>query len=1386
MDKYQRVKVLGKGSFGSAILIKRKTDGLLFVVKEVSLMKMSKKERDEARHECTVLQQLQHPNIVRYVEQFENKNNLYIVMEYCDGGDLAGKVKEARGPMKESSILYYFSQICLAMEYLHSRHILHRDIKTMNVFLMKNGAVKLGDFGISTVLRNTMGMANTVCGTPYYFSPELCRNRPYNNKSDIWALGVLLYECATGGRHPFDGTSMNQLMQRIVKGNYAPLSSQYSSDFRKMVDWCLQKEPARRPSIKQTLALPLMRRSLEQLEENLMLATQCRVRLKDIIDFESGMDQAESPKTPQSAQVSPRTGVGKDAGISPGQAAALALAQCPSAPPAATSSASPASSPYNGGAAAVVGPKPSAVPPPSSGGAAPNRAYDVHHFYNQYQRRPDVNPIVAGDRAGAANRAGAQTPPLQQPQQQQQQPRPPATADVSPRAQSPRSNVNLGYGNHNGNSKGLQSPSSGAAADPFHADMRRVDAIIAKYGRNTDEKAKETIHAYMRRKQEAYLKKQKEELESRERRNDLRQRELCRVLEKQRAAVSPTNANNNNHDRRSSPQSTDLVGGGAYSADHSPPRRLGSPQSRAKSEDASPRSRSPVSSPSRGRPAAAGAVFGRDPRRNGNGQPQPRSRPTTPQRQYAPPAQRASNGAAVSPKLVSNTPSRKVVYAANSPLPGQIDQRTGAASAGAAAEGRRETSSEQARPQSPSMQQGQQAEAFNADWRSLANPKPVSTPSHRQKKSVPAAGLAGGVGGHKMVLQPAHSPQVRRSQEALHPALVPRDGDDRLRRPSILVPLGNEAHDCQHSPRNRVPALSNNDLQGRGDHNPSGNAAVPESPSPRAAGVGDPRLQRPNRVHQGFLKPLDGRGDDHVSLAPSPVSGLGPRPDALPVPESHLSGASPSNSPRAQVARAKANVSNGRAASPPAELVDIPRSVATSAPPPSTTPAATGPVEEALRILRRRRQQTGASAAPPSSAEMKDLPALNLVLSEVGGAHRQHHRHHSCESAGYIGMSREAVSQDDQRFLVEEQQRRRKTEGNAVPNTLEVLRSLREVSDRTTAGGTMASDGAASGEVANPMGQLVLLKQRHRMQHIGAADSNGGNSAPSSVSHSDHDARPAARSDPSARAEKRPYTSRSSPPASAPAQITALSLGDVGRLAPRSASPSTSPKAGRPTSPSTSSGGAAAAAVGGAGGGGSQQSSMDGYAEMLQHLKDLLQRRRITRAASSRASTPTAVSPRATAAGAAAEAGNSPLHGGLQRRLPLPPPLDSLPSVAVDSSSLEAAVLSPPNLNATKPLYPPRPAPPVLEMLPCGDDPVDDDDDDFEDAVPLSPVRCAELNDTYTRLQQQKKGGRAVPDDVYTDDVDLTSANMEEELDGEEGYTGYYKLPSPQELLKSN
>jgi serine/threonine protein kinase len=304
-DKYVKIKALGKGSFGSAILIRRKSDGELLVVKEVNLSKMSSKEREEARNECKVLQSLRHPNIVRYIEHYELRGILYIVMEYADGGDLSHKIKEGNGRgLKEPTIMYYFSQLSLAIEYLHSRHVLHRDIKTMNIFLMKNGTVKLGDFGISTVLRNTMGMANTVCGTPYYFSPELCKNRPYNNRSDIWAMGVVLYEMMTT-KHPYDANSMQQLMQRIVRSAYAPVPTTYSRELRQLLDACLEKEPMRRPNIKQLLSFPSVRGALEKLETDLMLATQCRVRLQDIMDFPRGSGRSTESQSSGGVSSSP-------------------------------------------------------------------------------------------------------------------------------------------------------------------------------------------------------------------------------------------------------------------------------------------------------------------------------------------------------------------------------------------------------------------------------------------------------------------------------------------------------------------------------------------------------------------------------------------------------------------------------------------------------------------------------------------------------------------------------------------------------------------------------------------------------------------------------------------------------------------------------------------------------------------------------------------------------------------------------------------------------------------------------------------------------------------------------------------------------------------------
>ncbi|ESS70705.1 protein kinase [Trypanosoma cruzi Dm28c] len=548
MEKYTKIRVLGKGSFGSAILIKRRSDNALLVIKEVFLGKMSKKEREEARHECRLLQQLSHPNIVRYVEHFENRNNLYIVMEYCDGGDLHTKVK--LGPMKESTILYYYSQVCLAMEYLHSRHILHRDIKAMNVFLMKNGSVKLGDFGISTVLRNTMGMANTVCGTPYYFSPEICRNKPYNNKSDVWALGVLLYELATG-KHPFDGSGMQQLMQRIVKGSYAPLPSHFSPDFRKMVDWCLQKDPSRRPSIRQTLSLPIIRHSLEQLEENLMLATQCKVRLKDIIDFEVGgennnannnnavWEQAKQGRDPQ-RYPSPSS---KQLEMSPGKAAALAMAhqqnehqQAPQRSPQRLSPGAEAAvealAQRPGGNFALLGPKPGAAPLAVDHNRIENyRRYLLQHYQKEANDNKDVAPAPGGNGNGVGGGVSPAYAPQpvpalpflrQQPQQQLQ----PQQRNLAPAAVEHR--------NQNPNDSPRQKVAgNGAGAEVFKERMQRIDAIMQRYAQNVDPKSRETIQAYMKRKQEEYLQRQKLKQERIQQREEMRRKEIAKVIEHQ-------------------------------------------------------------------------------------------------------------------------------------------------------------------------------------------------------------------------------------------------------------------------------------------------------------------------------------------------------------------------------------------------------------------------------------------------------------------------------------------------------------------------------------------------------------------------------------------------------------------------------------------------------------------------------------------------------------------------------------------------------------------------------------------------------------------------------------------------------------------------------------
>ncbi|KAM4796081.1 serine/threonine-protein kinase Nek3 [Rhinophrynus dorsalis] len=229
-------------------------------MKEIRLPKSSCGIQD-SRQEAILLAKMKHPNIVAFRKSFEADGHLYIVMEYCDGGDLLEYIKHQKGKLlPEHKILRWFVQICLAVQHIHDKRVLHRDIKSKNIFLTQNGKIKLGDFGSARILTSPVAYACTYIGTPYYVPPEIWENMPYNNKSDIWSLGCVLYEMCTL-KHPFQAGSWKNLILKICQGTYRPLPTQFSYELRSLVKQMFRRDPRHRPSANTILS----RRSLSKL-----------------------------------------------------------------------------------------------------------------------------------------------------------------------------------------------------------------------------------------------------------------------------------------------------------------------------------------------------------------------------------------------------------------------------------------------------------------------------------------------------------------------------------------------------------------------------------------------------------------------------------------------------------------------------------------------------------------------------------------------------------------------------------------------------------------------------------------------------------------------------------------------------------------------------------------------------------------------------------------------------------------------------------------------------------------------------------------------------------------------------------------------------------------
>eukprot|EP00928_Gymnodinium_smaydae_P025202 TRINITY_DN20151_c0_g1_i1.p1 TRINITY_DN20151_c0_g1~~TRINITY_DN20151_c0_g1_i1.p1 ORF type:complete len:518 (-),score=117.72 TRINITY_DN20151_c0_g1_i1:169-1629(-) len=269
---YEVVHSVGRGSFGTATLV-RDQEGSLRVMKAIDIGGLESKQRTQAANEAKILASLKYPYIVRYREAFldERGSTLAIVMDYAEGGDLQTRVAEARReklPFSESRVLTWFTEAVLGLEFLHRRQILHRDLKSHNLFLSATGHLRIGDFGISKVLQGaadkTFVEGGCPIGSPAYLSPEVYSESLYSFASDVWALGCVLYEL-TALRLPFEAANVPALALRIVEGEAPAFPQRYSDDLRRIGAMMLAKDRHQRPSCSSLVKEPLLQAEVARL-----------------------------------------------------------------------------------------------------------------------------------------------------------------------------------------------------------------------------------------------------------------------------------------------------------------------------------------------------------------------------------------------------------------------------------------------------------------------------------------------------------------------------------------------------------------------------------------------------------------------------------------------------------------------------------------------------------------------------------------------------------------------------------------------------------------------------------------------------------------------------------------------------------------------------------------------------------------------------------------------------------------------------------------------------------------------------------------------------------------------------------------------------------------
>ena len=269
LERFEVISTISNTLQDSLKLVKLKEDGQLYTIKSVRVDENSEKEKELFFNELRILVPLTHKNIIMYKEAFYDKETktLNMVIEYIDGGDLSMRIQLAQRKKKffqEKIIWRIFIQILEGVNYLHNKFIIHRDLKTSNIYLSKKGRVKIGGLNVGKNIED-IGMALTQIGTPYFTAPEIWEQKPYDYKCDIWSIGCILYEM-TCLHVPFLGLNMEELYKNIKNLKYKPIPKIYSKDLNEIIKLTLKKNPIDRPSTKELLKNGIILNKMKELD----------------------------------------------------------------------------------------------------------------------------------------------------------------------------------------------------------------------------------------------------------------------------------------------------------------------------------------------------------------------------------------------------------------------------------------------------------------------------------------------------------------------------------------------------------------------------------------------------------------------------------------------------------------------------------------------------------------------------------------------------------------------------------------------------------------------------------------------------------------------------------------------------------------------------------------------------------------------------------------------------------------------------------------------------------------------------------------------------------------------------------------------------------------